>query len=162
MTPALGKLQTSAAADSPTGIVSSLMRGEDACRYRRSRRARHHRRHYTVQLAEIGRFEDDVTMDDYLADFSGGLHDLRDSPAFAGCLDPDSYAHSQALAERLLDAGSLGVVYPSVRRLGGVCLACFRPALVSHVRKGATYRFRWSGSPTLAIEALENEGGGRK
>ena len=33
--------------------------------------------HKTVQLAEIDRFEDSVTYDDYLADFSASFHDLR-------------------------------------------------------------------------------------
>ncbi len=110
--------------------------------------------HKTVQLAEVGRFEDDVTLDDYLADFSGEFHDLRDASAFTECLDPDSYVPSQALAERLLEAGSLGIVYPSVRRAGGTCLACFRPALVMNVRKATTYRFRWSGNPTPTIDAV--------
>lgn len=110
--------------------------------------------HKTVQLAEIGRFEDEVTLDDYLADFSGEFHDLRDAPGFADCLDPDSYAKSQALAEQLLEAGSLGTVYPSVRRSGGTCLACFRPALVINVRKATTYRFYWSGRATPTISAI--------
>lgn len=109
--------------------------------------------HKSVQLAEIGRFEDEVTFDDYLSDFSGELHDLRRRSEFLDCLDPDSYVRSQALAERLYAAGSLGVVYPSVRRSEGTCLACFRPALVGNVRKGSTYRFRWSGSPTPTIAA---------
>lgn len=109
--------------------------------------------HKTVHLAEIGRFDDDVTFDDYHADFSCELHDLRSSPGFAACLDPDSYVSSQTLAARLIDSGSLGVVYPSVRREGGTCIACFRPALVMNVRKGRTYRFRWSGraAPTITI-----------
>jgi len=101
--------------------------------------------HKSLQLAEIGRFDDDVTFDDYHADFSCELHDLRHASAFAPCLDPNSYVQSQTLAARLLDAGSLGVVYPSVRREGGTCVACFRPALVMNVRKGTTYRFRWTG-----------------
>lgn len=107
--------------------------------------------HKTVHLAEIGRFEDEVTFDDYLSDFSAELHDLRRPGAFKDCLDPDSYVQSQALAERLQAAGSLGVVYPSVRRPEGTCLACFRPALVGNVRKGSTYRFRWTGNPTPTI-----------
>jgi RES domain-containing protein len=112
--------------------------------------------HKSVHLAEIGRFEDDVTFDDYRADFSCELHDLRDAPAFAACLAPDSYVPSQTFAARLLDAGSLGVVYPSVRRAGGTCVACFRPALVMNVRKGRTYRFRWSGraTPTITIATV--------
>ncbi len=32
--------------------------------------------HRTVQLAEIGRFDDSVTFDDYLTDFNRGLHDV--------------------------------------------------------------------------------------
>lgn len=110
--------------------------------------------HKTAQLAEIDRFEDEVTYDDYLADFSAALHDLRADRVFAACLDPDSYVASQELAERLLEAGALGLVYPSVRRPRGTCLACFRPALVMNVRKGPTYRFRWSGSPKPEIEAM--------
>jgi hypothetical protein len=108
--------------------------------------------HKSVQLAEIGRFEDEVTFDDYLADFSGEFHDLRDASAFAECLNPASYVESQSLAERLLDAGSLGIVYPSVRNAGGTCIVCYRPALVTHVRKGKTYRFRWRGEPVPLVD----------
>jgi hypothetical protein len=111
--------------------------------------------HKTLHLAEIGRFEDEVTLDDYRADFHAEFHDLRHASAFADCLDPASYVRSQALAERLLAAGSLGVVFPSVRRAGGTCLACFRPALVTHVRKTTTFRFRWQGKPTPAIEVVK-------
>lgn len=103
--------------------------------------------HKSVQLAEIGRFEDSVTYDDYLADFSATFHDLRRARGFSACLDPDSYVESQALAEKLLEAASLGVVYPSVRREGGTCVACFRPALVTNVRRAKTYRFTWTGKP---------------
>jgi hypothetical protein len=47
---------------------------------------------------------------------------------------------SQDLAGRLLNAGSNGIVYPSVRRLSGTCIACFRPALVYNVRQDREYR----------------------
>ncbi len=107
--------------------------------------------HKTVQLAEIGRFEDSVTYDDYLADFSASFHDLRRARGLSACLDPESYVESQALAERLMEADSLGVVYPSVRRAGGTCLACFRPALVSNVRRDRTYRFTWEGREEAVI-----------
>jgi RES domain len=138
--------------------------------------------HKSVQLAEIGRFEDSVTFDDYVADFSASFHDLRertlregprgrtrlrshvvgrasagqaalrrDTRDFSAYLDPGSYVESQALAERLVAEGSLGVVYPSVRRAGGTCLACFRPALVSNVRRAKTYRFTWEGTPEFVV-----------
>ena len=107
--------------------------------------------HKSVQLAEIGRFEDSVTYDDYLADLSASVHDLRRARGFRACLDPRSYVQSQALAERLLEAGSLGVICPSVRHNGGTCVACFRPALVMNVRRDRTYRFIWQGTPEPAI-----------
>ena len=80
-----------------------------------------------------------------------GFHDLRRARNFRECLDRDSYVTSQALAEQLLEDGSLGVIYPSVRRAGGTCVACFRPALVSNVRRARSYRFTWAGTPTPTV-----------
>jgi hypothetical protein len=116
--------------------------------------------HKSVQLAEINRFEDSVTYDDLLADFSASFHDLRTARGFRRCLAPDSYVESQALAEELLEAGSLGVVYPSVRKPGGTCVACFRPALVANVRRGKTYRFTWQGRPEPVITQVRGPGAG--
>ncbi len=107
--------------------------------------------HKSVQLAEIGRYEDSVTYDDYLADVSASLHDLRKGRGVRRWLDPESYVESQALAGQLLESGSLGVVYPSVRHAGGTCVACFRPALVTNVRRGKRYRFTWDGAPQPRI-----------
>jgi hypothetical protein len=108
--------------------------------------------HKMVQLSEIGwTDEESVSYDDYLADFSAGFHDLRRAAGFRACLDPRSYRASQALAERLLDGGSLGVVYPSVRSAGGTCVACFRPPLVANVRRDATYRFTFHGARPPSI-----------
>ncbi|RJG21098.1 RES domain-containing protein [Massilia cavernae] len=108
--------------------------------------------HKTVEYQEIGRFDDSVTYQAMLADFTSTFHDLRGLAEFQPCLDPASYIDSQKLAERLLDAGSMGVIYPSVRHPAGTNLACFRPALVGNVRKGQAYRLTWAGSPVPAIE----------
>lgn len=107
--------------------------------------------HRATHYAEIDVFDDSVTYDDYLSDISAPLHDLRHDAGFAACLDPASYVESQALAERLLDMESPGVIYPSVRHAGGTCVALFRPALVQNVRKGGTWRFTWTGSPVPSI-----------
>jgi hypothetical protein len=109
--------------------------------------------HKTVEYQEIGRFDDSITYEALLADFSGAFHDLRGAARFAGSLDPRSYVASQRLAERLLEAGSIGMVYPSVRRKAGTNLACFRPAVVGNVRRGDTWRFTWTGTETPRIEA---------
>ena len=110
--------------------------------------------HLSRDLLEIGRLEESVAYDDYLADFGGEFHDIREDSNREKYLDPRSYVESQALAESLLEQGSSGIIYPSVRHDGGVCIACFRPALVGNVRKSASYRFTWSGSiiPRIEIE----------
>jgi hypothetical protein len=63
---------------------------------------------------------------------------------------------SQGLAQRLLDAGSLGIIYPSVRRDGGTCRACFRPPLVMNVRKAKTYQFTWKGKSEPEISVISS------
>ena len=110
--------------------------------------------HKTVEYQEIGRFDDSVTYQTLLADFTSTFHDLRAARGFAKVLAPDSYIASQQLAAQLLEAGSMGVIFPSVRRAGGTNLACFRPALVGNVRKGAAYRLTWAGSTTPAVESI--------
>lgn len=110
--------------------------------------------HKTVEYQEIDRFDDSVTYQVMLADFTSTFHDLRGEKGFDKVLDPSSYIDSQKLAARLLDAGSMGVIYPSVRLAGGVNLACFRPALVGNVRKGQAYRLTWAGSPVPVIESI--------
>ena len=123
--------------------------------------------HRSVQLAEISwNCREDLDYDHYYADFTGPFHDLchlalpaAESTAGArsaeeqdadrlrvqrdACLDPRSYIASQHLALELLELHSLGVVYPSVRRTEGVCLACFQPFAVKNVRKRELHRLTW-------------------
>jgi len=95
--------------------------------------------HFAEGLREVKWPEPETAVyRDYLADFNSEFHDLRHGPRFSPYLNPDSYVASQRFARQLLDEGSAGVVYPSVRRSGGTCIACFRPALVGNVRKGRT------------------------
>jgi RES domain-containing protein len=110
--------------------------------------------HKAVEYAEINRFDDSVQYQCMLADFTATFHDLRGQARYEACLAPDSYIESQTLAERLLDGGSLGIIYPSVRRPEGINLACFRPALVGNVRKGAAYRLTWRGNPVPDIDII--------
>ena len=108
--------------------------------------------HRTVQYAEVDHWHDEVKYLDHLADFMGEFHDLRGDARFARCLNPDSYVASQALSGRLLEAGSLGIVYPSVRRKSGVCVAAFRPSVVQNVRQADTWRLRWSGGVVPEVQ----------
>lgn len=80
------------------------------------------------------------------AHISGRLHDLR-APGYESCLDPDSYAASQALAEGLHKAGSDGIIYQSVRWLPGEAVALFWPNLVAlPVVQGRHLLYHWNGT----------------
>jgi RES domain-containing protein len=104
--------------------------------------------HKRIQLEEVDWEQEEVsTFDDYLADFTTEMHDLRGQrPQYRRYLKaaptPDCYADSQQLAAALLARPSNGIVYPSVRHKGGTCIVCFRPTLVYHVRRGARLEFR--------------------
>ena len=103
--------------------------------------------HFAQGLREVNWEESETaTYREYLADFRGGFHDIRKSPEYADCLDPVSHVASQRLARELLNQGSAGVIYPSVRHRGGTCLACFRPALVVNVRRGWVVTLEFSGA----------------
>jgi hypothetical protein len=114
--------------------------------------------HKLKQFEEIDWDHEEISaFDEYLADFSTEMHDLRGNKTkYARYLRaapiPECYASSQELASSLLARQSNGLIYPSVRRKGGTCLGLFRPALVSHLRKGKTWRFRWQGKPLPVIE----------
>ena len=98
--------------------------------------------HKQLWLQEIDWNEEEVAeYVDYRADFRAEFHDIRRTKEYRECLSPTSYVASQALAAQLLEAGSAGIVYPSVRRTGGTCIACFRPVLVTNVQMGERFTF---------------------
>lgn len=106
--------------------------------------------HKGVEMQEIAWPERETFVyDDYLADFHADFHDLRSVSPRSRVLAPDTYKDSQTLGRTLLAAGSVGIVYPSVRRSSGTCLVCFRPALVSHVRQGDTLSLEYRTGPRL-------------
>ena len=121
--------------------------------------------HRTKELREINAFEARVEMRLYLADFHEEFHDIRSnpldalslaqsSPEFSKYHDPDGYADSQNLAQSLLVARSNGILYRSVRRPGGRCIACLRPRLVKNIRPSAHFEYRWEGGPVPKITQL--------
>jgi hypothetical protein len=111
--------------------------------------------HRTAELAEIGVFETRLEMCLYLAGFDCAFHGVRvEVPAYAPLHNPTSYTASQAFARELLTAGSNGVIYRSVRRAGGECIACFRPGLVENVRIGGYFEYRWEGGRIPTIRKL--------
>ncbi len=113
--------------------------------------------HRGRELAEVGVTDARMEMRQYVAEVSGAFHDIRtERREYRPLYDPDTYATSQRFALDLLAHGSNGVVYRSVRRDGGTCLACFRPRLLARVRVGAHFEYRWHGNGPPAIRRLRH------
>jgi hypothetical protein len=112
--------------------------------------------HRGRELAEIGVTDGRMEMRQYIADVSGTFHDIRGgSREYAPLHEPDTYEPSQHFARQLLAHGSNGIVYRSVRREGGTCIACFRPRLLARVRVGAHYEYRWHGGGPPVIRRVK-------
>lgn len=115
--------------------------------------------HLTRELEAINRFENVTDYAELISDFVGNFHDLRgDAFLTNDSLNTDptvAYPAGQALARWLRkDKDSPGLVYPSVRSPGGICLVAFHPSLVQNLRQGGTWRLEWQGSPEPDISRL--------
>jgi RES domain-containing protein len=120
--------------------------------------------HLARELEAIGHFENVTDYAELVADFLGPFHDLRGAdPVSEPALHPDpaiGYPAGQALARRLrAEEASNGVLYPSVRDLGGFCLVAFRPDLVQNLRQGGIWRLEWQGTPTPSISRPGRQSG---
>jgi hypothetical protein len=113
--------------------------------------------HRTKEIAESGILETSVQMREYLADFDTEFHDIRAGREFDACYDPDSYAAGQLLGAALLEGGSNGLWYRSVRDPQGECIVCFRPVLVENVRTGRHFEYRWEGQREPKVTLLTTE-----
>jgi hypothetical protein len=89
-----------------------------------------------------------LQMRTYYARVFGDFHDVRGAQkSHPEWFDPNParYGAGQALGAALKAGGSNGLVYHSVRRPAGECLAVFRPCLVSPVTQGPHFEYIWNG-----------------
>lgn len=75
------------------------------------------------------------------------FHDIASlaEPRRMAILAPDNYAPGQVLGRHLREAGSNGVVYPSVRHAAGICLGAFRPRAVQPPVQERHIRYHYDG-----------------
>ncbi|HUE97592.1 MAG TPA: RES family NAD+ phosphorylase [Longimicrobiaceae bacterium] len=82
----------------------------------------------------------------------GKMHELRGQSAeLPAVYDRDDYTGGQALARRLREAGSYGIVYDSVRREGGECAAVLRPPVLSGCKQAEHLGYMWDGSRITTV-----------
>jgi RES domain-containing protein len=109
--------------------------------------------HMTDFLRRAGDFNATVEYVELHASLAGEYLDLRETPDHP-CLHPDpaiGYPLGNALAEAVRAEGHNGVIYPSIRHLGGTCLVALRPHAVQSVAQGAHWRLEWRGSEAPVV-----------
>jgi hypothetical protein len=74
-------------------------------------------------------------------DLSGELHDVRGHSAD----DPTNVEEARRVAAELRAGGSYGLVFDSMRKPGGTCLAIFRPTVLTKPRQERHFAFVWDG-----------------
>jgi hypothetical protein len=87
-------------------------------------------------------------------DVDGALDSL-DPETDAALLAPDTYAAGQAVAARLRREGSDGIHYPSVRQLGGRCVALFYPDCATGAVQGRHLAYHWNGQ---RVDLIRDQG----
>lgn len=114
------------------------------------------RHHLTEALAQTGVYEATVDYAELHASFAGEFVDLRPHADHV-CLHPDKnvgYPAGNALADAARARGLNGIIYPSVRHAGGICIAALFPHAVQSVAQGDVYRMIWRGAPDPTVEKV--------
>jgi hypothetical protein len=81
------------------------------------------------------------------ADIKAEMHDIRGLNAtYPELYDPADYSYSQAFAKELREQKSWGIVYDSLRNVGGECVAALRPPAVTNCREVEVVVYGWDGN----------------
>ena len=108
--------------------------------------------HSTLFMAATGEPAMKLQMRLYTVKAGGQVIDLRKvAVAEPALFDANDYGPAQALGRRLRAEGVKGIVYPSVRRPKGQCLAAFKPRLLSNCAHSAYLEYRWTGERIDAV-----------
>jgi hypothetical protein len=81
------------------------------------------------------------------ADIKAEMHDIRGlRTTHPELYDQVDYSRSQAFAKELREQKSWGIIYDSVRNIGGECVAALRPPAVTNCREVDVVVYRWDGN----------------
>lgn len=92
----------------------------------------------------------EITMRLYEGKIMKPLHDIR-ATEFTLLHHPDDYTQSQLFGKTLRQTKSWGVIYNSVRHIGGQCIAAFRPPTVSNPVQITFLRYVWNGKKIIDV-----------
>ncbi len=92
----------------------------------------------------------EIDMRVYIGKVIKPLHDVR-GDGYDDLHLADNRRPAQNFGRELKEAGSWGIVYRSVRNLGGECIAALRPPAVTNPQQGPHYSYVWDGSKIISV-----------
>jgi hypothetical protein len=95
-----------------------------------------------------------VEMRCYVTRIAARFHDIRGS--HPKLHDPDDYTASQAFGRALRSENSDGIVYDSVRRAGGQCVAVFWPDRAGRCTQSRHFAYCWDGAAISEVLELSS------
>ena len=98
-------------------------------------------------------------MRELTAEVNNEFEDVRGA-AFADYLHPEDYTKAQAFSASLRAQDANGIVYPSVRHVGGECLAAFWPNVISLPVQANHWDYHWNGKRIDMIRKSDTAGRG--
>lgn len=95
-----------------------------------------------------------IFMREYVGEILRPLIDISGEP-FKALHAKDSYVQSQRFAAQLRATGSNGLLYNSVRNIGGFCVAAFKPKVLGPVVQSAHYEYVYNARQEQITHVLE-------
>jgi len=88
-----------------------------------------------------------ISMREYIAKITEPLIDIRNDHHL-GVLNPDPefYNLSQEFGKKIHEAKHWGLLYPSIRNNGELCMAVFRPRALTIPTQGCHLKYIWDGN----------------
>lgn len=87
----------------------------------------------------------EISMRVYIGKVIKPMHDVRGDD-YTHLHNPDNWSPGQVIGQEMKTIRSWGIVYHSIRDVGGECIAALRPPAVSIPRQGAHLSYVWDGS----------------
>ena len=112
---------------------------------------KYHRAHF---LSQTDQPDQEITMRVYAGKIKGRMRDLRPD-GFARLFNPSDYTDSQSFARAMCDDGAGGLLYPSVRHAGGICVAVFCPSSVGIPQQRMHLKYVYRRASKAIIEVYE-------
>lgn len=97
----------------------------------------------------------ELTMRVYQGEICKPLHDIRNKK-YNHLHDANDYSQSQIFGSELRELNAWGLIYNSVRHVGGYCIAALRPPTISIPKQTTHLKYIWNGEKIIDVLEIKS------